>query len=98
MAGERRLRAAKLAKLQTVPVLIRDYDEKQMRELSLVENIQRHDLNPLEEARAIRELMKQLKDKRVSVSLPSLRIDSVLKESLEETQQVKKSIFISALK
>ena len=59
VAGERRLRAAKLAKLQTVPVLIRDYDEKQMRELSLVENIQRHDLNPLEEAKAIQELMKQ---------------------------------------
>ena len=39
----------------------------------------------------IRELMKQLKEKRVSVSLPSLRIDSVLKESLEESQQVKKS-------
>ena len=59
VAGERRLRAAKLAKLQTVPVLVRDYDEKQMRELSLVENIQRHDLNPLEEAKAIQELMKQ---------------------------------------
>ena len=59
VAGERRLRAAKLAKLQTVPVLVREYDEKQMRELSLVENIQRHDLNPLEEAKAIRELMKQ---------------------------------------
>ena len=59
VAGERRLRAAKLAKLQTVPVLVRDYDEKQMRELSLVENIQRHDLNPLEEAKAIQELMKE---------------------------------------
>ena len=59
VAGERRLRAARLAKLQTVPVLVRDYDEKQMRELSLVENIQRHDLNPLEEAKAIRELMEQ---------------------------------------
>ena len=59
VAGERRLRAARLAKLQTVPVLIREYDEKQMRELSLVENIQRHDLNPLEEAKAIHELMKQ---------------------------------------
>ena len=59
VAGERRLRAARLAKLKTVPVLIRDYDEKQMRELSLVENIQRHDLNPLEEAKAIQELMKQ---------------------------------------
>ena len=59
VAGERRLRAAKLAKLQTVPVFVRDYDEKQMRELSLVEKIQRHDLNPLEEAKAIQELMKQ---------------------------------------
>ena len=59
VAGERRLRAARLAKLQTVPVLIREYDEKQMRELSLVENIQRHDLNPMEEAKAIQELMKQ---------------------------------------
>ena len=39
----------------------------------------------------IRELMKRMKDKRVSISLPSLRIDSVLKESLEETQQVRKS-------
>lgn len=59
VAGERRLRAAKLAKLQKVPVLVREFDEKQMRELSLVENIQRHDLNPLEEAKAIQELMKQ---------------------------------------
>ena len=59
VAGERRLWAAKLAKLQTVPVLVREYNEKQMRELSLVENIQRHDLNPLEEAKAIQELMKQ---------------------------------------
>ena len=59
VAGERRLRAAKLAKLQTVPVLVREYDEKQLRALSRVENIQRHDLNPLEEAKAIQELMKQ---------------------------------------
>ena len=42
-------------------------------------------------AELIRELMKRMKDKRVSISLPSLRIDSVLKESLEETQQVKKT-------
>ena len=42
-------------------------------------------------AELIRELMRRMKDKRVSISLPSLRIDSVLKESLEETQQVKKS-------
>ena len=59
VAGERRLRAAKLAHLKKVPVLVREYDETQMRELALVENIQRHDLNPLEEAKAIQELIKQ---------------------------------------
>ena len=68
VAGERRLRAAKQAKLQTVPVLVRDYDEKQTRELSLVENIQRHDLNPLEEAKAIQELMKQCDYTQVQVA------------------------------
>ncbi len=59
VAGERRLRAAKLAHLKKVPVLVREYDETQMRELALVENIQRHDLNPLEEAKAIQEMIKQ---------------------------------------
>ena len=59
VAGERRLRAAKLAHLKKVPVYVREYNETQMRELALVENIQRHDLNPLEEAKAIRELIKQ---------------------------------------
>ncbi len=57
VAGERRLRAAKQAKLKTVPVLVREYDEREMRELALVENIQRHDLNPIDEAKAIRDLM-----------------------------------------
>lgn len=59
VAGERRLRASRLAGLKTVPVLVRKYDEVQMRELALVENIQRHDLNPLEEAKAIQDLMQQ---------------------------------------
>lgn len=60
VAGERRLRAARLAKLKTVPVLVRDYTEQQMQELALVENIQRRDLNPLEEAQAIKDLMKTM--------------------------------------
>lgn len=59
IAGERRFRAARLAGLTEVPVLVADYDEAQIHEVSLIENIQREDLNPIEEAAAIRFLMKQ---------------------------------------
>src|SRR6187455_2890229 len=57
VAGERRWRAAKLAGLARVPVVIRSVDDKKMLELALVENIQRRDLNPMEKARAFRQLM-----------------------------------------
>ncbi len=59
IAGERRWRAAKLAGLKEVPVIIKDYNEKVTSEVALVENLQREDLNPLEEALAINELMKK---------------------------------------
>jgi len=59
IAGERRLRAAELAGLNMIPVTIRETDDQQKLELALVENIQRQDLNPLEEARAIKKLMSQ---------------------------------------
>ena len=59
IAGERRFRAARLAGLTEVPVLVADYDEAQIHEVSLIENIQRENLNPIEEAAAIRFLMKQ---------------------------------------
>ena len=59
VAGERRFRAARIAKLTRVPVIIVDYDEKKMQEISLIENIQRENLNPIEEAGAIRSLMKE---------------------------------------
>lgn len=59
IAGERRFRAARLAGLEEVPVLVTDYDEAEIHEVSLIENIQREDLNPIEEAAAIRFLMKQ---------------------------------------
>lgn len=59
IAGERRFRAARIAGLQTVPVLVSDLDEDSIMEVSLVENIQREDLNPVEEAAAIRLLMDQ---------------------------------------
>ncbi|MEN6419055.1 MAG: ParB/RepB/Spo0J family partition protein, partial [Clostridiaceae bacterium] len=59
IAGERRFRAARLAGLEEVRVLVTDYDEAEIHEVSLIENIQREDLNPIEEAAAIRFLMKQ---------------------------------------
>lgn len=56
IAGERRLRAAKEAKLDKIPVTIRDVNDEDMLELSLIENIQREDLSPIEEARAYKRL------------------------------------------
>ena len=57
VAGERRWRAALKAKCKTVPVVIKDYNEQQIAEIALIENLQREDLNPIESARAIKELM-----------------------------------------
>jgi len=57
IAGERRTRAAKLAGLNTVPVIVRDYTDQKRLEVSLIENIQRTDLNPIEEAAAYKNLM-----------------------------------------
>lgn len=59
VAGERRFRAARMASLSTVPVIVTDFDEAEIHEVSLIENIQREDLNPIEEAAAIRFLMQQ---------------------------------------
>ncbi len=59
IAGERRLRAAKLAGLSEVPVFIKTVDDEQLLALSLLENIQREDLNPIEESRAYQELVEQ---------------------------------------
>lgn len=59
IAGERRLRAAKLAGLDTVPVIVRSFDEQQKLELALIENLQRAELNPIETATAYRKLMDQ---------------------------------------
>jgi ParB family transcriptional regulator, chromosome partitioning protein len=59
IAGERRWRAAQRAQLQRVPVVIREVGDEQALELTLVENIQREDLNPIEQARAFQRLMDQ---------------------------------------
>ena len=59
IAGERRLQAARLADLPTVPVVVREVDGSELLELALVENIQRADLNPIEEALAYRRLLSE---------------------------------------
>lgn len=59
IAGERRWRAAKLAGLTEVPALIRDYDKQRRMEIALIENIQRSDLNPIEEARGYQQLIQE---------------------------------------
>ncbi len=60
IAGERRFRASKLAKKKTIPAIIRDFDEAQMMEVAVLENLQREDLTPLEEAQAYEMLKKNL--------------------------------------
>jgi len=59
IAGERRYRAARIAKLKTIPSIVKDIDSREQMEVSLVENLQRENLNPLEEAAAIRLLMTE---------------------------------------
>lgn len=59
IAGERRFRAAKMAGLNEVPAIIRDMNEQEMGEIALIENLQRVDLNPMEEAAAIKKLMAE---------------------------------------
>jgi len=59
VAGERRWRAAKLAGLQRIPALVKEFSEVQVMEIALIENLQREDLNPLEEAEAYRVLMEE---------------------------------------
>lgn len=59
IAGERRLQASKLALLSKVPVIVKDIKDKQKLELAIVENIQRHNLNPVEEAKSFQQLMDE---------------------------------------
>lgn len=59
IAGERRWRASRLAGLKTVPTIVKEYTERQVKEISLIENLQREDLNPIEAANAMKLLMEE---------------------------------------
>ena len=60
IAGERRFRASKLAGLETIPCIIRDFTEEQMIEIAILENLQRENLNPIEEALAYKRMIEKL--------------------------------------
>ena len=64
IAGERRWRAAKLAGVKEVPVIIKDYSTQEVMEIALIENIQREDLNPIEEAQAYQKLIGEVRLKQ----------------------------------
>ena len=68
IAGERRWRAAKLAGVKEIPVIIKDYSDQEVMEIALIENIQREDLNPIEEAQAYQRLIKDYKLKQDEVA------------------------------
>ncbi len=97
IAGERRWRAAQRAGIKEVPILVKDVSESEMLELSLIENIQREDLNPIEEAEAYKRLIEQFhltheeisqkvgKDRTtVSNSIRLLKLPPEVKQSLAE--------------
>lgn len=76
IAGERRWRAAKLAGLKEVPVVIREYTKQQTMEIALIENVQREDLNPIEEAKAYQMLMQEfgLKQEEIAARVSKNRV------------------------
>lgn len=93
IAGERRWRASKLAGVKTIPAIIKDYDRMKIYEVSLIENLQRQDLNPVEEALGYKKLMedfgltqeqiaKKLSKSRSGIA-NSLRLLSLSKEALK---------------
>ena len=68
VAGERRWRAARIAGLKKVPAIIKNYTEREVLEIALIENIQREDLNPIEEASAYKKLIEEFKLKQDEVA------------------------------
>ena len=97
IAGERRWRAAKLAGLKEVPVIIKDFSDQEVVEIALIENIQRDNLNPIEEAMAYKRLMEEFELKQDEVatkvsksrasitnSLRLLKLDPRVQKMLEE--------------
>lgn len=82
IAGERRLEASKLVNLKTVPVIVRSVSDQQKLELALVENVQRHNLNPIEEARAYLKLADEFNLTQKEIAQKSGKSRSMIANSL----------------
>lgn len=82
IAGERRWRAARIAGIKEVPVVIREYSDKEIMEISLIENIQREDLNPIEEAMAYETLINEYNLKQEEVAERVSKSRSTITNSL----------------
>ena len=95
IAGERRWRAAKIAGLKEVPVIIKEYTESEIVEISLIENIQRENLNPIEEAKAYQVLMEEFQLKQEDVAQKVSKSRSTITNSLrllKLTEEVQKML------
>lgn len=90
IAGERRWRAARLAGLKEVPVVIKDYNDQQIVEIALIENIQREDLNPIEEALAYERLIKEFNLKQDEVAERVSKSRTTITNSLRLLKLTKK--------
>ena len=94
IAGERRWRAAKLAGLKMIPAVIREYSPQQAMEIALIENVQREDLNPIEEAQAYQRLMQEfsLKQEEIAerVSKNRTTITNCMRMSVREVEKAVK--------
>lgn len=82
VAGERRWRAARLAGLKEIPAIVREYSHKDVTEIALIENIQREDLNPIEEASAYRSLMDEFDMTQEEISTKLGKSRSAIANSL----------------
>ena len=82
IAGERRWSAAKQAGLKDIPVIIKDYDEQQIAEIALIENLQREDLNPIEEAKAYQSLIEKYQLKQEEIAEKVFKSRSVITNAL----------------
>ncbi len=102
IAGERRYRASKMANLDKIPAIVKRYSERQIKEISLIENLQREDLNPIEAAHAMRSLMndyglsQEELAERIGKSRPAIANTLRLLNLMPETMKLVESGELSA--